>query len=317
MAWKTETKLLIDKFQGLDEHSRYARLDEFLQWADVEGYSKLTKRIRDNDSHRSWCERELTRWRKDHVKPWILFTYASDFALAGSSTLAGHSGKGYLKLLKRAFNLAIQWEIVDMKNPAVSIQQYREQNLVENYMNDEQLRRLLTVLKTDKNRTVCDIVLFLLRTGARLNEALTARWFLIDVQHRVWRISAANSKSGKVRSVPPNDATLDVLSRQDTKDDFEYVFINRQTGKPYTTIQKVWNRLRNKADLGHIRCHDLRHSAASYMAQAGISLYIIQGVLGHSSPVVTQRYAHLSTKTLQEASDKVADTISKAMKKTA
>ena len=53
------------------------------------------------------------------------------------------------------------------------------------------------------------------------------------------------------------------------------------------------------------------------MAQAGISLYTIQGVLGHSSPIVTQRYAHLSTKTLQAASDKVADAISEAMKKSA
>ena len=53
------------------------------------------------------------------------------------------------------------------------------------------------------------------------------------------------------------------------------------------------------------------------MAQAGISLYIIQGVLDHCSPVVTQRYAHLSTKSLQDASDKVADVINKAMKETA
>jgi integrase len=120
-----------------------------------------------------------------------------------------------------------------------------------------------------------------------------------------------------VRAVPLNDSALGVLSIQDTEDEFEHVFINRQTGKPYTTIQKVWERLRRKADLEHVRIHDLRHTAASYMCQAGISLYTIQGVLGHSSPVVTQRYAHLSTKTLQDASDKVADVINDAMKKSA
>ena len=218
----------------------------------------------------------------------------------------------YLKLLKRAFNLAMQWEIVDMKNPACGIQQYRELNLVENYMDDDQLQRLLTVLKTDKNRTVCDIVLFLLSTGSRLNETLTARWSLIDIEHRVWRIPATNSKSGKMRAVPLNETALETLSKQDTEDEFEHVFINRQTGKPYTTIQKVWNRLRNAADLGHVRIHDLRHQYASFLVNNGVTLYTTGQILGHSTPKVTMRYSHLSTATLQDAAATAADQIKKA-----
>ena len=106
-----------------------------------------------------------------------------------------------------------------MKNPVSGIQHYRELNLVENYMDDAQLYRLLTVLRTDKNRAVCSIVLYLLSTGARLNEALQAQWRFIDTEHRVWRIPATNSKSGKVRSVPLNDSALDILSQLDTKDE--------------------------------------------------------------------------------------------------
>ena len=219
-------------------------------------------------------------------------------------------------MLKRAFNLAIQWEVVDSPNPAVGIQQFREMNQVENYLDDEQLQRLLTVLKKDKNRTVCGIVLFLLSTGARLNEALQARWSLIDVEHRVWRIPATNSKSGRVRAVPLNDEALEVLSRQDTEDEFEHVFINRQTGLPYTTIQKVWERLRKKAGLEHVRIHDLRHSYASMLVNSGRSLYEVQQILGHSNPKVTQRYSHLSTATLQDAAGSAADRISEALKKT-
>ncbi|MEN8108473.1 MAG: site-specific integrase [Pseudomonadota bacterium] len=223
----------------------------------------------------------------------------------------------YLKLLKRAFNLAIQWEIIEGPNVICSIQQYRELNLVEKYMDDEQLQRLLTVLNTDKNRSVCSIILFLLSTGARLNEALTAKWALIDVKRRVWRIPATNSKSGKVRAVPLNDAALEVLSKLDTKDEFEYVFINKQTRKPYTTIQKVWNRLRNAADLEHVRSHDLRHQHASMLVNSGRTLYEVQQILGHSTSKVTERYSHLSTATLQSASSCAADIIKEAMKKTA
>jgi integrase len=222
----------------------------------------------------------------------------------------------YLKLLKRAFNLAIQWEIVE-KNPVVGIQHYKEENLVENYLDADQLRRLLAVLKTDENRTVCHIVLFLLSTGARLNEALTAKWALVDLDRRVWRIPATNSKSGKVRAVPLNDAALGVLSKVDTANEFEHVFINRRTGLPYTTIQKVWNRLRNKAGLGHVRIHDLRHSYASFLVNSGRTLYEVQQILGHSNPKVTQRYSHLTTATLQNASASASDAINEAMKKSA
>jgi integrase len=184
-------------------------------------------------------------------------------------------------------------------------------------LDDEQLQRLLAVLKTDKNRAVCDIILFLLSTGARLNEALTARWALIDVQRRVWRIPATNSKSGKVRAVPLNDTALEVLSKQDTKDEFEYVFINRQTGHRFKTIQKAWDRLRKLALLEHVRIHDLRHQYASFLVNNGVTLYTTGQILGHSTPKVTQRYAHLSTATLQDAAATASDQIKQAMKKSA
>jgi integrase len=222
----------------------------------------------------------------------------------------------YLKLLKRAFNLAIQWEILDGKNPACGIQQFRELNEVENYLEDEQLQRLLKVLQTDKNRTVCDIILFLLSTGARCGEALSARWKLINVERRVWRIPATNSKSGKVRAVPLNNSAIEVLSRQDTKDNFEHVFVNKQTGKPYTTIQKVWNRLRKKAGLPHFRIHDCRHFYCAQLASNGRTLLEIQRIAGHASPRTTLRYAHVSTKALQEAST-AADVLKEVMKETA
>jgi hypothetical protein len=74
------------------------------------------------------------------------------------------------------------------------------------------------------------IILFLLSTGTRLNEALRARWEHIDVERRIWRIPATNSKSGKVRAVPLNDSAIGVLNRLDTEGKLEHVFINRKNG---------------------------------------------------------------------------------------
>lgn len=152
-----------------------------------------------------------------------------------------------------------------------------------------------------------------LSTGARLNEALSAKWEQVDRERRVWRILASNAKSKKVRAVPLNDAALDILNQLDTQGEFEHLFINWQTGEPYTTISKVWGRLRIKAGLPHIRIHDLRHQYASFLVNSGRTLYEVQQILGHSDPSVTQRYAHLSTKALQEAANSASVAIRGAM----
>jgi len=75
----------------------------------------------------------------------------------------------------------------------------------------------------------------------------------------------------------------------------------------------VWSRLRNLAGLPHVRLHDLRHAYASFLVNSGRSLFEVQSILGHSEPKVTQRYSHLSSKSLQAAADTASVIISGAM----
>lgn len=230
--------------------------------------------------------------------------------------LAPASADHHVKLLKHLFNLAIDWGVVE-SNPARRIPLFNPDNRRENYLDAKQLESLMRVLQTDPNRSVCLIAHLLLSSGARVSEALTAKWSQIDRENRVWRIAAVNSKSKRVRSVPLNESALDVLAQVGTAGKFEHVFINTKTGKPYTTIAKVWVRLRKKAGLPQLRLHDLRHSYASFLVNSGRSLYEVQKVLGHSDSKVTERYAHLSTKTLQDAADSASAIIQRAMPVTA
>ena len=94
MSWKADAKSLIFHYQGLDKYAKYADLGEFLQWADSEGHRVITKHIRATDTNRNWCAKELIRWRKDHVSPWILFTFARDFAASGTGVLNQHLSNG-------------------------------------------------------------------------------------------------------------------------------------------------------------------------------------------------------------------------------
>ena len=218
----------------------------------------------------------------------------------------------YIKLIKHSLNLAIDWDMLDI-NPAIRVPLFHEDNKMENYLDDTQLKQLMEVLINDDNRNVCSILLYLLSTGARLNEALSARWDNVDVAKRVWIIPASNSKSKRVRSVPLNDSAINIINQLETQQYYDQLFINPQTRKPYTTIHKVWGRLREKAGLKHLRIHDLRHQYASFLVNDGRTLYEVQQILGHSDPSVTQRYAHLSTKALQDAANSASEMIQRSM----
>ena len=81
-------------------------------------------------------------------------------------------------------------------------------------------------------------------------------------------------------------------------------------------IHKVWSRLRVDAGLPHLRIHDLRHQYASFLVNGGRTLYEVQQILGHSDPSVTQRYAHLSSRSLQDAANSASDAIKGAIQET-
>ncbi len=245
---------------------------------------------------------ELTRHR--------IQTFHTDLRTEG---LAPATCDHHLKLLRSALNLAVLWEMLD-KNPVAKVPLFREDNRLERYLTDEELNRLLVVLRTHKARMVCNAMLFLLATGARLNEALQTRWSHIDRANRTWRIPASNSKSKRVRSVPLNDAALEVLANLGTEGKNEYLFINTKTKERLTVVNTVWGRIRIAAALPTLRIHDLRHQHASMLVNSGRSLYEVQPILGHSDPSVTQRYAHLSTRTLQDASNSASEKIVQAGK---
>lgn len=284
-------------------------------WEDYEKYAKPRKRsfTRDEQLWRIRLEPKFGKLRLSQITRHQVQAFHTSLKAEG---LSGASADHHVKLLRRMLNLAVEWSLLKA-SPLTGYRLFDEPNMVEHYLDQEQLQRLVAVLKTDANRPVSLICMFLLATGCRLNEALTAQWLLVDRENRVWRIPANDSKSGKVRSVPLSDTALDALDQIGTEDKYEYVFTNLETGTRYTHITHTWHRLRVKAGLPRLRLHDLRHSFASMLVNAGRTLYEVQQCLGHADSRVTQRYAHLSSKTLQDAANTASSAIQRAMKEVA
>lgn len=216
--------------------------------------------------------------------------------------LAPATADHHVVYLRRVLNLAVQWDLLD-KNTLSNIPLMKVDNRVERYLSDDETKKLVDVLTTDLAFGASYVLLFLLSTGARLNEAMQGKWEQVDLDKGLWRIPATNSKSKKSRSVPLNDSAKWVLDQLWTKGKHEYLFVNEATNKPFVTITRAWYRLREKAGIEKLRIHDLRHSFASYLVNGGRSLFEVQTLLGHSDPKVTMRYAHLSSKALLEAAN--------------
>jgi site-specific recombinase XerD len=78
-------------------------------------------------------------------------------------------------------------------------------------------------------------------------------------------------------------------------------------------LEKPWRRVRKAALLKDVRLHDLRHSFASVAIAGGASLPLIGGLLGHSQPQTTARYAHLAADPLKAAAEAIGNRIAAAM----
>jgi integrase len=207
-----------------------------------------------------------------------------------------------LVLLRYGFALALRWKLSGIdSNPVKEIKNIKDDNKIERYLTEVQTRELLHAVRQSSSEMLQYIVLFLIYTGARKREVLDARWRDIDWAQKSWRIP--KTKSGKVRHVPLSTSAMKVLEhlRLKVRESFldeQPIFANPNTGDPFVSFFYSWNNARVRAGLPDLRIHDLRHSFASYLVNAGRSLYEVQELLGHADIKTTSRYAHLSRERL-------------------
>ena len=216
-----------------------------------------------------------------------------------AKTLSDGSTNRLLIILRYMFNLAMKWQIAGIKsNPTASYKLKKLSNHRERYLTAQETQQLITYVNAAKQNTMLKYIIpMLLLTGARKREVLDARWEDIDFTRQSWRI--AFTKSGRERHVPLSAAAIALLQQIPKQND--YIFANPKTKKPFTTFYFSWNTARKAAGLDGLRVHDLRHSFASFLVNAGCSLYEVQKLLGHANIAMTQRYSHLSQDSLMRA----------------
>ena len=202
-------------------------------------------------------------------------------------------------------------------NPAKKIERFPETRR-ERFLTTEELQKLGQAFReldeSGRFGTAIPALMFLLLTGARLNEILKLKWSYVDMERGL--LLLPDSKTGK-KAITLNSASAAILdelrTKADEKKNGEYVFYGVDSAIPRSDLKKPWAAITELTGLDGLRIHDLRHSFASVGAGAGLGLPIVGKLLGHTQASTTQRYAHLDVDPLRRAADAIGSAITAAL----
>jgi integrase len=158
------------------------------------------------------------------------------------------------------------------------------------------------------------MALFSLQTGARAGEVFSLTWGDIDLFQGTALLR--DTKSNKNRPLFLTDEVKIMLARRRTAEakSTDLVFPDKN-GNKIVQISDSFNRAIDKLKLNEgitdrrdkLTFHSLRHTYASMLVQAGVDIYHVKELLGHSSISLTERYSHLSESTLKQAALKIQE----------
>ncbi len=202
-----------------------------------------------------------------------------------------------LAAMKKAFNLAIrEWEWC-RENPVSRVSMEKEANARDRWLTHEEEARVLGASPP----WLGELVQFALHTGMRLGEILALTWRGVDLFRNT--VTVFRSKNGRRRTIPLNQTARTLLKTKAKvrASHTEHVFQSEaHTPLDPNNVRRAFRRAVEQAEIDELHVHDLRHTFATRLVQAGVDLYKVQRLLGHQSPVMTQRYAHHSPESLRD-----------------
>lgn len=256
------------------------------------------------------------------IIPWTIEKWRADQRKAAKATTTINRD---VTTLHSVLSKAVQWHVID-RHPLHGLKPLKtDQHGSVRYLSEEEELRLRDALarrdacmkaarargnawRRDRGYPVMPdmdhqpygdhltpLTVLALNTGLRRGELFNLCWSDVHVDKRLLTVRGVTAKTGQTRHVPLNTEALSVLTAwrgQTTKEG--YVFPGRDGTGRLDNVRKAWTALLREAKIEGFRFHDTRHHFASRLVMAGTPLYTVQQLLGHHSPLMTAKYAHLS-----------------------
>jgi integrase len=257
-----------------------------------------------------------------HIKPLLADKEPKDLVpldvdrlrLAVSKKHKPQTTRNVLALLRRIVNFGLKKQLCAGASFTIELPKADSEKTED--LTPDELTALLNAIDQDTNIQAANLMRMALFTGMRRGELFRLQWADLDFERGF--IHLRDTKGGKDQTIPMNAESRKILESHERRDS-AFVFPGRK-GKKRVDIHKTVNRIKDAAGLPkEFRAiHGLRHVYASMLASSGkVDMYVLQRLLTHKSPQMTQRYAHLRDESLRAASELAGGIIQAATEKKA
>ena len=267
--------------------------------------------------HRVRAQTTLLRWWLERYGHLTLAEFTPAIICEGRARLAAEEGRGerkspctvnrYLSALGTALAAAVkEWGWLE-NSPMRRVTKLKESTGRDRYLTEDERKRLLIECQRSNNSNLYPIVVVALVTGMRYNEIATLNWGDVDFQQGTMKLRC--TKNGDTRVVPMGQEVRTMLLQFFGNGQPSNTRVFRSSTTETNPDHRVYirNAFENaceRASIEGFRFHDLRHTAASYLAMNGATQGELMAVLGHRSPAMTKRYAHYSEAHLKRLIDR-------------
>jgi integrase len=248
-------------------------------------------------SQLEWWKDQIGSYLLADVTPSILAEHRDKLSL--EKTVRGKlrspsTVNRYLAIVSHLFTMAVkEWGWIE-SNPLLKLSKPKEPRGRIRFLDDEERNRLLKACKESDSKFLYLVVVLALSTGARKMEILSLYWKDIDFERQV--IILHETKNGDRRILPLAGQALKLLQSHAVQFNInqnDLVFPAKNPANPID-LRTPWENALKRSGIKEFRFHDLRHSAASYIAMNNGTLAEIAEILGHKTLQMVKRYAHLS-----------------------
>lgn len=291
-AWAAQVEKQIEDGTYFDHQERKRNTVSVLvdRYLDTVLPDKKPSTQRDQVRQLAWWKREIGDTTLDRLRPALIAEKRDKLAKDRS----GSTVNRYLAALSHVCTVASsEWHLLE-DNPVRKVRKRPEPRGRVRFLDDKERAALLEHTDASPNPYLHAIVTLALSTGMRHGEVMNLTWNDVDLSRRV--IVLGDTKNGERRAVPLIGEALSRLRelRRTPRIDTDLLFPGYKDPSKPMDIRAAWEKALEDAGVEDFVFHDLRHTAASYLAMQGATTSEIAAVLGHKTLAMVQRYAHLS-----------------------
>jgi integrase len=296
--WGKQTEIAIKdgrhfKTAEAKKHTLAEMIDRYLKTIE----RRNPKRYTNVKPYLNWWKDEIGVRLLSDVTRAMLIEQRDKLMQNGAKNVAKRSpstANRYMTALSTAFTMAVsEWEWLQ-DHPMRKIAKLTEPRGRVRFLDDGERKRLLEACQEVDGDKLYLLVVLALSTGARHGELINLCWDNVDLKRQV--IVLHDTKNKERRVLPLAHHALELITDVQKKRDKATPLVFPMPGdikEPWES-RYLWLQALEKAKIKDFRFHDLRHSAASYLAMNGASLAEIAEVLGHKTLAMVKRYSHLS-----------------------